>query len=202
MCVWCVYRWNYTHKWIGPYTWALPVGERKPGDKKITDAEKALHEEGKKVNDELMKLVKPAWDTFAKECPKEAADMLRAKEEAGMALEDGISGTGWTGGYIGSGSTLFHLDPECIGLTTVIPLAHNTWVYGSYFVVPEAGHAFTMTPGALVFCKTHEVWHGSTLMSVRSPGHMRLVVSLFCRVDLITQIQKQGSEKREVKLTH
>ena len=103
-----------------------------------------------------------------------------------MAEEEGVPGTGWTGGYIGTGGSSIHHDMEAVGLTAVVPLGAG-WVEGSIFVMPEISHGMWLQPGVTVYVRAHDLYHGSAEPTVQEGGS-RLVVSLFCQKKVLSAV--------------
>lgn len=132
----------------------------------------------------LVHVCLPLWCHFSKKHPHEAEEMLRAKMDAGLLLEDGIPLTGWTGGYIGTSATAFHRDPEVHGLSVVVPLG-SRWVERSVLILPEiARRGMWLQARDVVYMNTHTLMHGSTESTVPHGCH-RIVMSLFCSVRLL-----------------
>ena len=109
--------------------------------------------------------------------------MLDARQEAGLGTKEGIPGTGWTGGYIGTGGSTLHRDSQAVGLTAVLPLWLGL-VEGSIFTVPEISQGMWLQVGDAVYVCAHDLYHGSTEPQVQEGGS-RLVVSLYCQFSVL-----------------
>ena len=121
--------------------------------------------------------------------------MLDARQDAGLGPQEGIPGTGWTGGYIGTGGSTLHRDAQALGLTAVLPLGIG-WVEGSIFTVPEISQGMWLQVGDAVYVRAHDLYHGSTEPQVQEGGS-RLVVSLYCQTRVLTALANP-SMKRHV----
>ena len=156
----CPARHDHYHGVVGPWRWVRDSG-------------------GQEMNIRLCIACLPVWEHFKKHHPAEAKEMMDARQEHGMGPEEGIPGTGWTGGYIGTGGSTLHKDSMAVGLTAVVPLGVG-WVEGSIFTVPEISQGMWLQAGDTVYLRAHDLHHGSTEPAVQEEG-TGLVVSLYCQ---------------------
>ena len=97
------------------------------------------------LNDSLTRVSQHVWSTVAEKEPAMAELMMSSKRDS-MGVDEGVPGTGFTGGYIGRGSSLLHTDRRCIGLTALLQL-FTVWGVGSWLVLPSSRQLYTFSVG-------------------------------------------------------